>query len=1017
MSISIPQADFTPQLAGYPGQGAFRFWCQKVLPIVYDDSLSYYELLNKVVNYLNNVIADVRSMGDNIGALSGAFDNLQGFVNEELQATAREINTFENSTNTRVDQFIETVNHALTTFQEFLNEYFDNLDVQEEINNKLDEMARNGDLTALVRPIITEQAPNIISDWLEENITPTSPAVDASLSVSGAAADAKVVGEFRTAEKEENEFLETILTNTSKSYVEKVYDVPVDKFSTLNSVAVNNENTEIISGGGNGIVFPVLAGVIVRIKKPVQTSVCQVCFTAEYPAEDVSITHDNVFSGVVNTDISVTSNSGDKYVFLYVGTRSVSEVLEGLEVSLKPIDESSRIEGICKDSVVAANNELFRADSEILAADNLTYTGFRLDITGRRVSDSSYKIMLFRVYSGTVIKVVSDDKFQFQNSYNVVATGTPPRIGRTYGSGTFFMDVPNGALYVAVSTPTVSNASVYWCLSVISDLQTERSEENEFLETILTNTSKSYIEKISDVPVDKFSTLNSVAVNNENAEIISGGGNGIVFPVLAGVIVRIKKPVQTSVCQVCFTAEYPAEDVSITHDNVFSGVVNTDISVTSNSGDKYVFLYVGTRSVSEVLEGLEVSLKPIDDSSRPGDIFGVDIINALSTVYNAYTSQVSDIPYSKTPTIGTSLSIDTENLKLVSGSGAGVIVPVIEGTSVRVKKPQTTVCVACFTREPPKAGTSITHYTSFTGYANTDIVAGSNSGDKYLYVYTGSTTINANDVEVMYSQTLAGVAEYLPHLDKHMINMLKYRPVGKVSKPYIALSCDDGLEPLATYTLPRIQYWNNYYNTNIPLHMALFNNSPVLTNPTYKELVVDMCENHNCSIGIHGPSPFENYETLELYNFLQKQEQFITDTTGISPSSIIYPHSSYNDLIMTMCGSWYNICGASGEVPSPFTYSDNNGLAFYVGEKSNCYEVYRLSILDQQIVGDSGIEAVIDYAYDHNLIICPYFHDIAFTNYDDYTNNYNRARLDKFISYGMQKGIEFINFGDIPSLL
>lgn len=34
----------------------FRFWCQKVLPLVYDDSLSYYEVLCKVVHYINNLI-------------------------------------------------------------------------------------------------------------------------------------------------------------------------------------------------------------------------------------------------------------------------------------------------------------------------------------------------------------------------------------------------------------------------------------------------------------------------------------------------------------------------------------------------------------------------------------------------------------------------------------------------------------------------------------------------------------------------------------------------------------------------------------------------------------------------------------------------------------------------------------------------------------------------------------------------------------------------------------------------
>lgn len=40
----------------------FKFWCQKVLPLAYDDSLSYYEVLCKVVNYLNKVIEDVNDI-------------------------------------------------------------------------------------------------------------------------------------------------------------------------------------------------------------------------------------------------------------------------------------------------------------------------------------------------------------------------------------------------------------------------------------------------------------------------------------------------------------------------------------------------------------------------------------------------------------------------------------------------------------------------------------------------------------------------------------------------------------------------------------------------------------------------------------------------------------------------------------------------------------------------------------------------------------------------------------------
>jgi len=35
-----------------------NFYCQKVIPLVYDNSLSYYELLSKVVDYINNNVTD-----------------------------------------------------------------------------------------------------------------------------------------------------------------------------------------------------------------------------------------------------------------------------------------------------------------------------------------------------------------------------------------------------------------------------------------------------------------------------------------------------------------------------------------------------------------------------------------------------------------------------------------------------------------------------------------------------------------------------------------------------------------------------------------------------------------------------------------------------------------------------------------------------------------------------------------------------------------------------------------------
>lgn len=47
----------------------FAFMCQKVLPLTFDDSLSYYECLCKIANKLNEVIEEVNKQGEAIKAL------------------------------------------------------------------------------------------------------------------------------------------------------------------------------------------------------------------------------------------------------------------------------------------------------------------------------------------------------------------------------------------------------------------------------------------------------------------------------------------------------------------------------------------------------------------------------------------------------------------------------------------------------------------------------------------------------------------------------------------------------------------------------------------------------------------------------------------------------------------------------------------------------------------------------------------------------------------------------------
>ena len=64
-----------------------------------------------------------------------------------------EINKLINSENSLGNQ-VENLTNAFIELQNYVNNYFENLDVQEEINNKLDEMAQNGELEALISDFI-----------------------------------------------------------------------------------------------------------------------------------------------------------------------------------------------------------------------------------------------------------------------------------------------------------------------------------------------------------------------------------------------------------------------------------------------------------------------------------------------------------------------------------------------------------------------------------------------------------------------------------------------------------------------------------------------------------------------------------------------------------------------------------------------------------------------------------------------------------------------------------------------
>ena len=135
-------ANFDPILKKYDGIPYLRFWCQKVLPAVYDQSLSYYEVLCKLAAFLNKMVEELEKMQDNIDALHKAYKDLQDWVNAEIaRFEAHMEQHFDDLTQELWNRFEQYKNNTNTTLQQWFNDYATN--TTNNLNKKFNEFVNN----------------------------------------------------------------------------------------------------------------------------------------------------------------------------------------------------------------------------------------------------------------------------------------------------------------------------------------------------------------------------------------------------------------------------------------------------------------------------------------------------------------------------------------------------------------------------------------------------------------------------------------------------------------------------------------------------------------------------------------------------------------------------------------------------------------------------------------------------------------------------------------------------------
>ena len=95
-----------------------------------------------------------------------------------------------------LDQLYSDITTAFEAFKAEFDEFIASIDVNAEFDEAFQRLIASGEFMQLVQPVCVQTASDVTTAWLAAHITqPTTPAIDNTLTIAGAAADAKATGD------------------------------------------------------------------------------------------------------------------------------------------------------------------------------------------------------------------------------------------------------------------------------------------------------------------------------------------------------------------------------------------------------------------------------------------------------------------------------------------------------------------------------------------------------------------------------------------------------------------------------------------------------------------------------------------------------------------------------------------------------------------------------------------------------------------------------------------------------
>lgn len=332
------------------------------------------------------------------------------------------------------------------SYKEFIDNYFENLDVSDEIRTVLYAMAADGTLNNISNPIIIQT----VTDWLAAHVlTPTTPALDKTLLLANAAAESESVGiEFKKRDtylainKNLNDLMK--LTNVYSGYV--------------GSSALGSTNA------ARSMWFPCAPRQKMTISKNTVTARFRVGCITQTPADTVPVT--NYVENDAGTSITYTTSDTAKYVIIFfwssTDTLSIADIASEIQVNTEVYGDQDYY----NDNVYSKRYQRALAEGLYRSRELIEMP---MTITGSNKWDLNTptdKHIFLKVTAGDTVSVItgtSATRIAFTITNHAIKGALTDAISQYVvpaRTGTSW-EVPAGAEYVYVATHSSSDIMPY----------------------------------------------------------------------------------------------------------------------------------------------------------------------------------------------------------------------------------------------------------------------------------------------------------------------------------------------------------------------------------------------------------------------------------------------------------------------------------------------------------------------------------------------------------------------------